>query len=252
MAQSFFGQNLSAMHEPGFGHETRWRTTGALKRLFDPAVTDAIGLDVVTELLGSLPDAFHRWSPLAQDQYIEVRTLMSGYLLSAQGDRMLMAHSVEGRFPFLDRDVAALAESLPDSYKLRVLDEKHTLKRAAADLVPAEIRNRKKQPYRAPDALALATPEAEPWIEEVASPEALRDSGVFRVETARQLIAKCRRLADGGQFSNSDNMALVGMLSTQLLHDGFIRRAPEAVAESSIRTIVDRTNLCTPDVGLYP
>ena len=181
----------------------------------------------MTELLASLPDAFYRCSPLAQDHYLEVRTLMSGYLLSAQDDRMLMAHSVEGRFPFLDRNVAALAESLPDSYKLRVLDEKHTLKRAAADLVPAEVRTRKKQPYRAPDALALATPEAEPWIEEVASPEALRDSGVFRVETARQLIAKCRRLADGGQFSNSDNMALVGMLSTQLLHDRFIRRAPD-------------------------
>jgi len=153
---------------------------------------------------------------------------------------MLMAHSVEGRFPFLDRDVAALAESLPDSYKLRVLDEKHTLKRAAADLVPAEIWTRKKQPYRAPDALALATPEAEPWIEEVASPEALRDSGVFRVEAARQLIVKCRRLASGGQFSNSDNMAIVGMLSTQLLHAGFIRRIPSATPVTRIKTVVDR------------
>ena len=73
------------------------------------------GLDVMAELLASLPNAFHRWSPLAQDQHIEVRTLMSGYLLSSQGDRMLMSHSVEGRFPFLDRDVVALAESLPDS-----------------------------------------------------------------------------------------------------------------------------------------
>ena len=43
------------------------------------------------------------WSPLAQDQYLEVHTLLSGYLLSSQGDRMLMANSVEGRFPFLDR-----------------------------------------------------------------------------------------------------------------------------------------------------
>ena len=51
---------------------------------------------------------------------------------SSQGDRMLMAHSVEGRFPFLDPDVVALANSLPPSYKLRVLDEKHVLKRAAA------------------------------------------------------------------------------------------------------------------------
>jgi asparagine synthase (glutamine-hydrolysing) len=168
---------------------------------------------------------------------------MSGYLLSAQGDRMLMAHSVEGRFPFLDRNVAALAESLPDSYKLRVLDEKHALKRAAADLVPAEIRKRKKQPYRAPDALALATPEAEAWIEEVASPQALKDAGVFRGEAARQLIVKCRRLAEGGQFSNSDNMALVGMLSTQLLHESFIRRVPPATPVSPIKTVVDRVEV---------
>jgi asparagine synthase (glutamine-hydrolysing) len=243
MAQSFFGQNLEAMREPGFGHETRWRSTGALKRLFNPAVSDAVGPDVVAELLTGLPEAFHRWSPLAQDQYIEVRTLMSGYLLSAQGDRMLMAHSVEGRFPFLDRNVAALAESLPDSYKLRVLDEKHALKRAAADLVPAEIRKRKKQPYRAPDALALATPEAEAWIEEVASPQALKDAGVFRGEAARQLIVKCRRLAEGGQFSNSDNMALVGMLSTQLLHESLIRRVPPATPVSPIKTVVDRVEV---------
>ena len=60
-----------------------------------------------------------RWTPLAQDQYLEVRTLLSGYLLSSQGDRMLMAHSVEGRFPFLDSTWWTLADSLPPSYKLR-------------------------------------------------------------------------------------------------------------------------------------
>ena len=170
---------------------------------------------------------------------------MSGYLLSAQGDRMLMAHSVEGRFPFLDRNVAALAESLPDSFKLRVLDEKHVLKRAAVDLVPVEVRNRKKQPYRAPDALALVSPEAESWIENVANPGALKEAGVFRVDAARHLILKCRRLQENGQFSNADNMALVGMLSTQLLHESFIRRAPALVPAAPIKTLVDRVAVPT-------
>ncbi len=124
----------------------------------------------------SLPEAFGRWTPLAQDQYLEVHTLLSGYLLSSQGDRMLMAHSVEGRFPFLDRQVAALAESLPPAYKLRVLDEKHVLKRAAAALVPPSILERKKQPYRAPDALSFAADEAREWIEEVASARRCRRS----------------------------------------------------------------------------
>jgi len=112
-------------------------------------------LDARSSLLATLPADFPRWSPLAQDQFLEIRTLLSGYLLSSQGDRMLMAHSVEGRFPFLDREVAALADSLPPAFKLRVLDEKHVLKRAAADLVPASIRRRAKQPYRAPDALSF-------------------------------------------------------------------------------------------------
>jgi asparagine synthase (glutamine-hydrolysing) len=161
-------------------------------------------------------------------------------LLSAQGDRMLMAHSVEGRFPFLDRQVAALAESLPESYKLKVLDEKHVLKRAAAGLVPNQILTRTKQPYRAPDALCFADAGAADWIDDVASDDAIAEAGVFRADSARRLIEKCRSQAATGQFSNADNMALIGVLSTQLVHDQFIRRRPEAIGPTAIRTVVDR------------
>jgi asparagine synthetase B (glutamine-hydrolysing) len=89
------------------------------------------------------------WDPLARDQYLEIRTLLSGYLLASQGDRVAMASSVEGRFPFLDVEVIELACSLPPNFKLRVLDEKHVLKRAATGLVPESIIRRPKQPYRA-------------------------------------------------------------------------------------------------------
>jgi asparagine synthase (glutamine-hydrolysing) len=81
-------------------------------------------------------------------------------------------------------------------------------------------------------------------MEEVASPRALRDAGVFRVEAARKLITKCRGLADGGQLSNSDNMALVGMLSTQLLHAGFIQHAPSATLVP-FKTVEDRVETPT-------
>jgi asparagine synthase (glutamine-hydrolysing) len=189
-----------------------------------------------------LPDAFDRWSPLAQDQFLEMHTLLSGYLLSSQGDRMLMANSVEGRFPFLDRHVAALAESLPPEYKLRVLDEKHVLKRAAAGLVPPSILARTKQPYRAPDALSFASDQAREWIEDVASPAALEEAGIFNPAAAARVIAKCRARAGEGQFSNSDNMAAVGVLSTQLVHHHFIRRRPDAAAPGVIRTVVDRVS----------
>jgi asparagine synthase (glutamine-hydrolysing) len=183
--------------------------------------------------------AFASWSPLAQDQFLEVRTLLSGYLLSSQGDRMLMANSVEGRFPFLDRRVAALAESLPASYKLHVLDEKHVLKRVGTDLIPRSILERKKQPYRAPDALSFGEHEAREWIDAVADLPTLSAAGVFRSTAARRVIDKCRDRAESGQFSNADNMAVVGVLSTQLVYDQFIRRRPES-APVTFKTIVDR------------
>jgi asparagine synthase (glutamine-hydrolysing) len=229
LSQQFFGHGLEHHGEPGFGHDTRWRTTSGLMRLLSPALSDQIGQhDVRAALLADLPEAFSRWSPLAQDQYLEVRTLLSGYLLAAQGDRMLMAHSIEGRFPFLDRRVAALAESLPASFKLHVLDEKHVLKRASLGLVPNEIVQRKKQPYRAPDALSFAGPAASEWIDQVASAQALSAAGVFNPAAARSLLDKCRTNAGVRQFSNSDNMAIVGVLSTQCLYDQLIRRPQES------------------------
>jgi asparagine synthase (glutamine-hydrolysing) len=221
MARQFFGRNLDAHRNPGFAHDTRWQTTGALKRLLSPAMRT--GRDAAAELLADLPAGFGRWTPLAQDQYLECRTLLAGYLLSSQGDRMLMAHSVEGRFPFLDPNVIALANSLPDSYKLKVLDEKHVLKRVASGAVPVEILARKKQPYRAPDAAALIHA---PYVDELLSEKALRESGVFEAKPVTQLLQKCRARS-GSRFSNADNMALVGVLSTQLLHRQLIASQPE-------------------------
>jgi len=237
LSRQFFGQDLASAGRPGFGHDLRWRSTAALRRLLTPELRAAVGgRDVREELVSTLPARFPDWTPLAQDQYLEIRTLLSGYLLSAQGDRMLMAHSVEGRFPFLDRNVAALADSLPPAYKLRVLDEKHVLKRAAAEVVPPEILERKKQPYRAPDALSFAGADAAGWIDEVAGPRAVADAGVFTPAAAAQVIAKCRVKAASGQFSNTDNMAVVGLLSTQLVYDHFIRRRPDHGAPVQLRT----------------
>lgn len=240
-ARQFFGRRLDELHAPGFAHTTRWDTTRALKRLLSRPVRAALaGRDVVAELLETLPAAFPRWSSLAQDQYLEVRTLLSGYLLSSQGDRMLMAHSVEGRFPFLDCDVVALADSLPDAYKLRVLDEKHVLKRAARDLVPGSILKRKKQPYRAPDSASLVGKGAE-YADDLLSEQSLADSGVFESGPVRQLWHKCKSKGSAGQFSNTDNMALVGVLSTQLLFHQFVRQPPSCEEAPSPRTDIDRT-----------
>ena len=116
IARQFFGRSLSEHGSPGFAHDPRWRTTSAIKRLFSGDVRAVTARQsAVSDFIAGLPAEFAQWNSLAQDQHIEVQTLLSGYLLSSQGDRMLMAHSVEGRFPFLDEGVIALANSLPPS-----------------------------------------------------------------------------------------------------------------------------------------
>ncbi len=241
IARQFFGRGLDQAQSPGFAHGTRWQTTIALKRLFSRDLQSQLaGEDAVAGLLADLPSEFQQWSSLSQDEYLEVRTLLSGYLLASQGDRMLMAHSVEGRFPFLDNDVMALANSLPPSYKLRVLDEKHVLKRAAHAVVPPRIIARKKQPYRAPDAACFAGKDAPEYIEEALSESALRDANIFEAKPVRQLLQKCRSRNGNQPLSNSDNMALVGVLSTQLLHQQFIKTRPSGFPGLSLRVDVDR------------
>ncbi len=251
LARQFFGRDLDRWQAPGFAHQPRWQAAHALQRLFSQGLQAAIGgRDVSAEFLASLPPDLPRWSSLAQDQYIEMRTLLAGYILASQGDRMLMAHSVEGRFPFLDADVVALAASLPPSYKLRVLDEKHVLKRLAREIVPPEIIARKKQPYRAPDALSFAGPTVPDWVEDVMSERSLSACGVFDTQGARRLFEKCRA-GRSAQFSNADNMALVGVLTTQVLHRRFIEPATLPPFPTTVPdTLVDRvTDAATPSTS---
>lgn len=239
LAMSFFGRGLERSASPGFAHDLRWRNGAALTRLFSAELREsAAQRDVVADLVASLPEDFGRWSALSQDQFIEMKTLLASYLLSSQGDRMLMANSVEGRFPFLDRDVVELASTLPSRFKLRVLDEKHVLKRAARGLVPDAIVRRKKQPYRAPDALSFTGRAASDWVDGALDRRAVARAGIFDPQAVAKLWTKCKT-AKTEQLSNADNMALVGVVSTQLLHEQLIEGVP-TTATIEPKTFIDR------------
>ncbi len=241
MARKFFGQGIEHLDDPAFSHRPRWGGTAALKRMFSGDTAAAVaGIDAVERLLAGLPEESARWDPLSMAQYLEVRTLLSGYLLSSQGDRMLMAHSVEGRFPFLDHHVAEFCNNLPPRYKLKVLDEKHILKRCARDLLPAEIMNRPKQPYRAPDVPGFLGDGAPGYVRELMSEAAVDEAGVFEADQVRRLVLKCEHGVTRNKLSNADNMAFIGVLSTQLLWDRLIRRPPKIVAldDSLLKTQV--------------
>jgi asparagine synthase (glutamine-hydrolysing) len=221
--QAFFRVNAGDLSNAFFSHLPRWKLTSRLKMFFsDEVQADTRQEDPYEALEASLPKEYSAWDPFCRGQYLETALLLPGYILSSQGDRMAMAHSVETRFPFLDHRVAEFAASIPPSLKMKVLNEKYILKRSAQDLIPNSIIRRTKQPYRAPEGKSFFTGgKARDYVESVLSPARIRKSGIFDSAAVQRLLAKFR---DGMAIGIKDNMALTGIVSTQLVVDQFIER----------------------------
>ncbi len=209
--------------DPLFSHLPRFLLSARVKEFYAPEFKSGLGeIDVLGELRGSLPVRYFGWSSLNQAAYLEMTTLLSPYLLSSQGDRMAMAHGVEGRFPFLDHRLFEFAAALPTGSRLRGLREKEILRRWASRILPPRIKERRKQPYRAPDAISFFGPNAPEWVGDHLTSDALRRVGAFSPTSVDGLVRRCRAgLATGFR----ENQAMVGVLSTQLWHHQFVERA---------------------------
>jgi asparagine synthase (glutamine-hydrolysing) len=220
----FYKRGLTDVDDPLYSHRLRFANTSRCLSLFTGDVLDRAAAqgDPAERVEASLPAEFGHWTPLGRAQHLEIATLLEGYLLHTQGDRMLMGNSVEGRFPFLDHRVAEFAAALPDRLKLRGLQEKMLLRRAAAPLLPEAIVSRRKRPYRAPIASAFVGRRAPDYVRELLSPARLAASGLFRAEAVERLVAKCERAGPAG-VGETDEMALVGTLSTLLLEEQLVR-----------------------------
>lgn len=220
--RAFFHARPEKLASPWFSHLPRWEVSRRAHLFLSPdARAQLADHDPYEALAAWLPARFSAWEPLAQAQALEMMLLLPGYILSSQGDRMSMAHGVEGRYPFLDPRVVAAAARMPGRYKLRALDEKHVLKRALGHLVPARVVRRKKQPYRAPEAEALLSPtRAGPeWLHAVLADERLRHGGAFHPPAVRKLCEKARAR---GLTTFRDNLAFLSVVSTQVLLDRFV------------------------------
>ncbi|MET0056363.1 MAG: asparagine synthase C-terminal domain-containing protein, partial [Candidatus Thiodiazotropha sp. 6PLUC10] len=223
--QRFFQQGMEHLSKPYFAHIPRWATTQRIMQFFsDEARASASPVDFST-IERILPTEINQWKPLNRDQYIEAHTLLSGYLLCSQGDRVAMANSIEGRFPFLDHRVIEFAAKLPSRYKIMGLNEKYMLKKTMKGLIPESIRNRSKQPYRAPDSQSFFK-QGKPldYVDELFSEARIKKAGYFNPKATNMLLKKC---AKGKALGFGDNMAFVGILSTMLVDDQFLGSSSE-------------------------
>ena len=102
------------------------------------------GIDVRGQLSGR--DAVH------QSLYLWSKTLLPGYILNMLGDRMEMAHSVEGRVPFLDHKVVDVLCAQPVHQKIHGMTEKYVLREAVRDVITETVYKRQKHPFLSPPA----------------------------------------------------------------------------------------------------
>ena len=216
----FFGYKLNETQNPLYSHLIRWHNTGRIKSFFSADFACSIREDyTLNDAQNALPEGFDRWSDLAKSQYIESTIFMSGYLLSSQGDRMAMGNSVEGRYPFLDYRLIEFCNNLPDHFKLNGLNEKFILRKLSAGKIPPSITNRLKQAYRSPITESFVDKQTPEYITELLSEKALKSFGIFDPRKVCNLISNIKQLK---ATSEIDQMAIAGILSTQILYEKFI------------------------------
>lgn len=220
--KKFYGKGLIDLDTYYYSHMPRMATATMVKNFYSPDNKSALGDFDATASYGSkLPDRYFSWHHLARAQYLESKSLLAGYILSSQGDRVSAANSIEGRFPFLDHRLAEFAATIPPWHKIQGLNEKFILKKAMRPELPKNILDRVKQPYMAPDSNSFVQDNAPSYVADMLSEEAVTRTGVFNPSSVQKLHAKCHKLANK-HLSFKDNMSFVAILSTQLLADRFI------------------------------
>lgn len=220
MLKMFFHYKLEDTNNPYYSHLIRWNNTGhIIDNTSDDFKSSLTGQSDLSYLDNMLPADFSRFDGLSKAQWIESTVFMSGYLLSSQGDRMAMANSVEGRYPFLDHHVIEFAASLPENQKIRGMNEKYLLKKAMKGRIPDSILSRSKQAYRAPVRTVFLDEKAPDYVHELLSEEFTKKAGVFNPEKVSSLFKKMKSATSANEL---DNMSLTAILSTHLLHHQYL------------------------------
>jgi len=220
MLRMFYGYKLEDTDNPFYSHLLRWNNSNHIKKHFSENTKQLLkDYSVLDELEKRLPENFDSWDQLAKSEWLETTVFMSGYLLSSQGDRMAMANSVEGRYPFLDYRVIEFCSSLPADYKLKGLNEKYLLKKLLKNRIPEKILKRPKQAYRAPIKSVFLSKNSPDYVESMLSDEFFRKADIFNYNSIAGLIEKIDKT---GVASEIDNMVLSSVISTHLLYSQFI------------------------------
>lgn len=231
----FYGYKLEETGNPFYSHLLRWNNSNHIKKHFsEPVKSELNGYSPLDDLEKELPVDFNSWNHLEKSQWLETSVFMSGYLLSSQGDRMAMANSVEGRYPFLDYRIIEFCNKLPSDFKLNGLDEKSFLKKLIHNKIPDSIVKRSKQAYRAPIKSAFFLNKRPDFVGEMLRPEMFKKAGIFNPDTVSGILNKIEKT---NSSSEVEDMILASVMSTHLLYEQFIEKKKSGFENSELSNL---------------
>ena len=172
-------------------------------------------------------------SPVAAHQYYLFKADLPAYILNYLGDRVEMAHSIEGRVPLLDHKLVEFAFALPVSLKLRNGSGKYILRQAMLNRLQAASQV-KKRPFLAPSADTLGFQKRGGALDRYLDRKAVKKVGLFDPFAIAALRQSLKVLRPGSRALSLVETTLTGVASIHALHDMFCENFSSSLERYSI------------------
>ena len=166
-----------------------------------------------------IPGQLAKRDPVNQSLYLWSKTLLPNYILTILGDRMEMAHSIEGRVPFLDHHVVETICSQPVNQKIRGLTEKFVLREAVRDVITDTVYRRQKHPFLSPPAALNPEDTFETFVQDTLRGSVLASIAYINQKEVVNLLDRLPTMDEGARTAN--DAVLMILVSMCVLHDRF-------------------------------
>jgi asparagine synthase (glutamine-hydrolysing) len=190
--------------------------------LFSPQVRERFaGREPYRDLLSSLDvrGQLAGREPVHQALYLWSKTALPGYILTVLGDRMEMAHSIEGRVPFLDHHLVEVIRSQPVAQKIRGMTEKYVLRQAARGVLTDSVYRRQKHPFLSPPATLNADQRLNTLVQDSLRGPALAALPFFDRGAVVALLDQLPTMDEGSRVANDQVLML--LLSACVLQERY-------------------------------
>ena len=209
-----------------------------------------VGSHPLNRLTGRLrPTQIDGRSAARKIQYFWIKSMLATYNLTVIGDRQEMAHSIEGRLPFLDHKLFERMRWIPDEQKIHNGTEKAVLREAFKNDVTEEVFYKRKWPFSAPPLWLKKGiyPKLDWLLDRYLSKEAILTAGIFNHRMVRWLRLAARLCPIDCKFGRRLNELFTLILTVQILDRLFVQNFELNVERRRTESVVPTNEMKSSD-----